>query len=109
MASSVTPIPNSLLREIVRNGTEDIDGIVKKVLEVYQDIFPDLDERKVRDIITKYGEQIIDARDDIDKKISEAKRIGRLLSGKEDLLNGKPPKRSGFKRDKPTPTERLLI
>jgi hypothetical protein len=102
-------IPHSLIREIVKNGTEDIDGIVQKVLEVYQDIFPDLDERKVRDIITKYGEQKKDTRDDIDKKISEAKRIGRHLSGKEDLLNGKPPKRSGFKRDKPTPTERLLM
>ena len=47
-------IPHSLIREIVKNGTEDIDGIVQKVLEVYHDIYPDLDERKVRDIITKY-------------------------------------------------------
>ena len=40
-------IPNSLLREIVRNGTEDIDGIVEKVLEVYQDIYPDLKSEKI--------------------------------------------------------------
>ena len=66
------------------------------MLEVYQDIYPDLDGRKVRDIITKYGERSIDSRDDIDKKIAEAKRIGRLLSAKDDLLSGKLPKKVVF-------------
>ena len=102
-------IPNSLLREIVRNGTEDIDGIVEKVLEVYQDIYPDLDARKVRDIITKYGETIESKEDLIGDKLALAKRIGRLLSAKDDLLSGKLPKKSGFQREKPGPTERLLM
>ena len=102
-------IPNSLLREIVRNGTEDIDGIVEKVLEVYGDIYPDLDARKVRDMITKYGESIESKEDLIGGKLALAKRIGRLLSAKEDLLNGKLPKKSGFQREKPGPTERLLM
>ena len=104
-------IPNSLLREIVRNGTEDIDGIVEKVLEVYGDIYPELkdDKRKVRDIITKYGETIESKEDLIGDKLALAKRIGRLLSAKDDLLSGKLPKKSGFQREKPGPTERLLM
>jgi hypothetical protein len=102
-------IPHSLIRDIVKNGTEDIEVIVKIVKEVYEDIYPDLDERKIRDIITKYGEKVDDKRDTIDKKISLAKRIGRLLSAKDDLLNGKLPERSGLQRDKPNPQERLLM
>jgi len=105
-------IPHSVIRSIVEAGTTDINEIVEKVLEIYPEKFKELSEaerkRKIRDIITKYGQTIESTKDDIDDAIFKAKRIGRLISGKEDLLDGKLPKRSGLQREKPSPEERIL-
>jgi hypothetical protein len=104
-------IPKDVLYDLVEKGLSEnqdynIDNLVDDVYDLLGD--SSLDKRDLRDKITNYGEQLKDTRDDIEKKITELKRTGKLLSAYEDLQNGIMPKRSGLTRDEMTLEQRDL-
>jgi hypothetical protein len=81
-------IPSKVVREIVESGVENIDDVVAAIREKTGDTLVDFSDRDIRDAITGYGKKVNPRRDDIERKVNEAKAIGRLLSKIEDLENG---------------------
>lgn len=104
-------ISEQTLRVLVEGGINNIDELAQAVLDIIKQTDPNTEftVREVRDAITKYGKQINPSKDEINKKIAELKRVGRLMSALEDVVGGRKPKRSGFQRPKPTQTERELM
>jgi N12 class adenine-specific DNA methylase len=104
-------IPKDLLYDLVEKGLEinpnySIDNLVDDVIETLGlDV---ADKREIRDKITNYGEEIKMPEGKVHEKLRELKRIGKLLSGIEDLEQGQLPKRSGLQRDETTTEERRL-
>lgn len=101
-------LPAKLIRHFAEI-SEDIDQLTDNIFRVVQEVYPDISRREVRDAITRYGETKNLSKDELDTKIREMKRIGRLISSLEDVQGGDRPKRSGLQRDKPTDKERRLM
>ena len=108
-------IPKGLLYELTKDGIErkgkdnyTIDDLVADVYDIFKDQYPDLDKRQIRDDISNYGKTIDLSKDEIDVKIRELRRDGKMLSAYEDLLDGKLPKRSGLQRDDLTANQREI-
>jgi len=78
-------IPNQMLRDLVKRGVTDIEGLAKEVYEQVKKDLPDITERQVRDYITDYGKKVNPTADALQTQVNTAKRVGRLLSELEDL------------------------
>jgi len=91
---------------LVRQGYNTIDKLTDKVHEMLNQ--PELTKRQVRDAITKYGKTINQSKDEIQKKVREITRIGRLVSQLEDARRKIRPLKSGLQRDKLVEEERRL-
>jgi hypothetical protein len=101
-----TIVPHDLIREYVEKGVDDINDLVTAIKTDYGLTMPD---RELRDNITNYGKTISMNKEDIEVKIREMRRVGRTLSGLDDVLKEKKkPLRSGLQRDKLTDKERRL-
>jgi hypothetical protein len=101
-------IPKSLIYDLVESGVGDINDLTKTIHNNLKSEHPELTERDVRDAITDYGKTVTMSKDEIDVKIRELKRVGKLVSGLEDAADNKRPQRSGLQRDKPTDEERKM-
>ncbi|MBU0958701.1 MAG: hypothetical protein KKB31_02020, partial [Nanoarchaeota archaeon] len=101
-------IPNSLIRDLVKDGIDNINDLTIAVKEAIKDDYPDATIREVRDAITNYGKTINMSKEEIDVKIRKLKRMGKLISGIEDVKLKKRPLRSGLQRDKLDAEERDL-
>lgn len=102
-------IPPSIIRDLVEGGIDNIDDLTDAVKEIVEQDFPDVTTREVRDAITDYGKTVNPNPDDIAAEIRKMKRIGRILSGLEDIANKKRPLRSGIQRDTLDPDERAKL
>jgi hypothetical protein len=99
-------IPHDLIRDYVERGIEDINDLVSTIKKDYG---LDMTDRELRDIITNYGKTVSMNKEDIEVKIREMRRIGRAVSGLEDVKKAqKRPLRSGLQRDKLSDKERRL-
>ena len=58
-----------------------------------------ISKREIRDYISQYGKKIELSKDEINVRLREARRQGRLLSALEDAQNKELPLRSGLQRD----------
>lgn len=101
-------IPAQIFRDLVEQGHNDIDEIAKIIHESISDEHPDIDVIDVRDTLTGYGKTINKNEDQIAEQINKLKEYGRLLSAYNDVINGKMPLKSGFKREKPEQKAREL-
>ncbi len=82
-------IPSKLIREQVEKGVKDIDKLTDVLHEEIIKDFPDTTKREVRDAITGYGKEVGRTRDELSSEINKLKRLGKLISKKEDLQSGK--------------------
>lgn len=101
-------LPASFIRSFVEGGAKDINELVDQIKEAIKDVAPDASKREIRDAITRYGETRQLSKDEIDTKLRGMRRMGRLISSLEDVMNKKRPMRSGLQRDKPSDEERKL-
>ena len=101
-------IPHSLIKDFVERGIDNINDLTKAVQEAIKEEYPDATEREVRDAITGYGKTVNMSKEQIDVDIRRMKRIGKLISGIEDVQNKKRPLRSGLQRDKLDAEERAM-
>lgn len=98
-------IPQSVIRDFVERGIDNIDELVVVVKDSIKEEYPNATEREVRDAITGYGKTINLSKDEINVQIRKMKRIGKLVSGIEDAQNKQRPLRSGLQRDRLTREE----
>jgi len=101
-------IPNAIIRDLVAGGVDTIETLTDAIYNDIKDEFPNITKRNIRDTITNYGRTINLSKEEIDVKIRGIKRIGKLFSALEDVLNKKRPLRSGLQRDKLNAEERRL-
>jgi hypothetical protein len=101
-------IPTSEIKKAVLNGANTIDEVVDAVRDLVKKQFPNATDRQIRDAITNYGRSQSQSKDEIQKKIDEMKRVGRLLSKLEDVQNGIKKTKNKVKRDALTEKEREL-
>lgn len=101
-------IPGGMIADLVASGVDNITDVTEQIHSLVKETLPDVTIREVRDAITRYGITKQLSQDDIKVKIREIKRVGRLISGLEDVQNQQRPLRSGLQRDKPTDEERRL-
>src|SRR5690606_24541450 len=81
-SNGVLVIPGEYIKDLARNGNDTIDKMVSAASAELGGRFSDYD---IQNAISGYGRQSGSKRTDIDKKISYAKRVARLLSQIEDL------------------------
>ncbi len=84
-------IPSKLIRDYVKSGIKDIETLTDTILSQIKDEFPDVTKRQVRDAITGYGKTVNKSKADLTVDILRLKRLGKLLSQKEDLEKGEVP------------------
>lgn len=101
-------VPKNLIRGLVASGYDTIETLTTELTDRVKKDVPDITEREVRDAITEYGKTINMSKEDLDVKVREVKRLGRLISGLEDVQKKKRPLKSGLQRDKLTQEERRL-
>jgi len=94
-------ISKNLIRRLVGEGITDVNELVKAVKEQVADKYPDATDREIRDAITGYGKTSNPNKEEIEAKVRKLKNLGRVISGLEDVAEGKRPLKSGFQRDKP--------
>lgn len=75
-------VPGEYLKGLVRSGIDTIDGMVEAVNAEMGGSFSPYD---IQNAISGYGRQAASKRSDLDRKISKARRIARLMSAVEDL------------------------
>ena len=96
-------IPNQMLRDLVKRGITDIEGLTKEVHNQVKKDLPDVTERQVRDAITDYGKEVNKTADELQTQVNTAKRVGRLLSELEDIRTmGKIEFLAKYKKPKPS-------
>ena len=98
-------VPNSRVRELIKNGANTIEEVVDGLKEEY----PDKTDREIRDGVSGYGDVKPTNDDPIEAKLRRMKRIGRYMSALEDLNANKRPSRSGQQRDELDPEERAML
>jgi len=108
MRNGKLSIPRALIRQVVESGANTIEEVTNDIHDLIKDSMPEVSVREVRDAITKYGETRSLSKEDLDVKIRELKRVGRLVSSLEDVQNKLRPLRSGLQRDKLTDQERRM-
>lgn len=108
MKNGKLSIPREMIREAVEGGAGTIEELTDKIHAIVEKTMPGISTREVRDAITKYGETRSLSKEEIDVKVRELKRIGRLVSSLEDVQNKLRPLRSGVQRDKLTDQERRM-
>jgi hypothetical protein len=102
-------IPTSLLKDLVENGVDNIDDLVKAVKAEIQDQYPNATDRQIRDAITNYGKTSNLSQEEVDVKLRKMKRLGKLISQLEDIQEKKRPLRTGQQRDKLDAEERAKM
>lgn len=85
----------------VRDGVESIEQIVDDIYMVVGEKF-NIDRRTILNAVSGYGRRSELSKDEIDTKLRELKRQGRLLAQIDDAEKGLASLRSGLERDKPT-------
>jgi hypothetical protein len=83
------PITNSLIRDYVLQGFNTPEKLLEKLMEHY----PNKSERNVRDLVSKYGQEITKTADEIDREISLIKNVFKTESQLEDIAQGVRPKK----------------
>lgn len=101
-------IPESLIRDIVASGKDNINDLTNELLDQIKEEIPQATDRLVRDAITKYGKTVNLSQKELDVKIRDIKRTGRLISALEDVNKKKTPLKSGMQRDKLSDEQRRL-
>jgi hypothetical protein len=109
VSGSKVKIKQSIIRELVENGNEEIDELVGAVKGRIKNEYPDATDRDIRDAITQYGRTVNPSQNEVDIKIRKMKRIGRLISALEDVRAKKRPLKSGAQRDKIGSDERAMM
>ena len=99
-------IPRRLIRDIVESGIDNIDDLTKAVQAKLKEQGVDMTEREVRDAITGYGKTVNPTRDEVEAQINKMKRLGRLISGLEDVSESKRPLKTGLQRERMDAEER---
>jgi len=102
-------IPGSMIRDLVKQGMNDIDAITDAVMKEMNIENTPENHRLVRDSITGYGKTVNPTKDELQKEVSKLTGVGRLLSALEDVKAGKRASRSGVQRRKLTQKERDLM
>jgi hypothetical protein len=86
---SGNPITNSVIRDYVLQGFNTPEKLLEKLMEHY----PNKSERNVRDMVSKYGQEITKTADEIDREISLIKNVFKTESQLEDIAQGIRPKK----------------
>jgi hypothetical protein len=86
---SGNPITNSVIRDYVLQGFNTPEKLLEKLMEHY----PNKSERNVRDLVSKYGQEITKTADEIDREISLIKNVFKTESQLEDIAQGVRPKK----------------
>jgi hypothetical protein len=102
-------IPSSFIKDLIRNGFDTIETATTEAQRILSEYFGiEASERQVRDAISDYGKMSRLSKDEIDQKMREMKRVGKLVSALEDVQKKKRPLRSGKERDALTQKEREI-
>lgn len=97
-----------LARAHVNAGVDDFDQVMTKVTEDLKPRFPDVDESKVRRVLSDYGKTTTPSKEADLVKLREFRNLARLRSQLEDAEKGLVPLKTGAQRDKATQKVREL-
>lgn len=102
-------IPDSFIKNLIKEGYDTIESATEQTMKfLSENLGIEVTERQVRDAISNYGKRSKLSKDEVDQKMREMKRVGKLLSALEDVQQKKRPLRSGRERDALTQKEREM-
>lgn len=97
-----------LAKSYIRQGVKDAEELTAKIAADLQALQPGITQSEVNRLLSGYGKTSQSSKDEVQRQLTEIKSQLRLLSGIEDVGEGKPPLKSGFQRGKPSPRVREL-
>jgi len=107
--SSLRPYFAEVIRKEVANGAETLDQIVDKIYDKLLETIPNLTKADLKDAMSGYGQYRELSKEELDVKIREVKRIGRLEAALRDVEEKlKLPKRTGVEQDQLSAKARAL-
>jgi DNA-cytosine methyltransferase len=107
--SSLRPYFAQVIRNEVANGAETLDQIVDKIYDKLLETIPSLTKADLKDAMSGYGQYRELSKEELDVKIREVKRIGRLEAALRDVEEKlKLPKRTGVEQDQLSAKARAL-
>ena len=107
--SSLRPYFAEVIRKEVANGAETLDQIVDKIYDKLLETIPSLTKADLKDAMSGYGQFRELSKEELDVKIREVKRIGRLEAALRDVEEKlKLPKRTGVEQDQLSAKARAL-
>jgi hypothetical protein len=83
---------------------KQVEQFAKLIKEEIKDTHPDIQEREIRDELSRYGKTTTESPLEAKQKLSKLKTMFRLTSQLEDIAKGERPLKTGFQRQ-PTDTE----
>jgi hypothetical protein len=107
--SSLRPYFAQVIRNEVANGAETLDQIVDKIYDKLLETIPSLTKADLKDAMSGYGQYRELSKEELDVKIREVKRIGRLEAALRDVEEKlKLPKRTGVEQEQLSAKARAL-
>lgn len=107
--SSLRPYFAEVIRKEVANGAETLDQIVDKIYDKLLETIPSLTKADLKDAMSGYGQYRELSKEELDVKIREVKRIGRLEAALRDVEEKlKLPKKTGVEQDQLSAKARAL-
>jgi hypothetical protein len=98
-----------VIRNEVANGAETLDQIVDKIYDKLLETIPSLTKADLKDAMSGYGQYRELSKEELDVKIREVKRIGRLEAALRDVEEKlKLPKRTGVEQEQLSAKARAL-
>lgn len=107
--SSLRPYFAQVIRNEVANGAETLDQIVDKIYDKLLETIPSLTKADLKDAMSGYGQYRELSKEELDVKIREVKRIGRLEAALRDVEEKlELPKRTGVEQEQLSAKARAL-
>ena len=107
--SSLRPYFAQVIRNEVANGAETLDQIVDKIYDKLLETIPSLTKADLKDAMSGYGQYRELSKEELDVKIREVKRIGRLEAALRDVEDKlELPKRTGVEQEQLSAKARAL-
>ena len=97
-----------LMRDEVESGVRDLDTAVRNVHDIVVKSNPDITLRQVRDTFSDYGKSTQPSQETTDVVLRDLRAQSQKVSQLEDIMQGKPPLKTGKGRDAPSQITREL-
>lgn len=107
--SEIAPMVQKLARLFITRGIKEREELITAVHEVLKTVDPDFTRRETMDAISGYGNFKQISKDEISVQLRDLKGQMQQVAKLQDMVEGRPPLKTGLERRLPSVEESRLI